>query len=176
MLEKTITLFIINFSIVLSLTKVSRIIISDNINDLYFYDSKRAIFGTYLTFDKNAEFSFLPYEVYDIIYEYAMGKDDFICERSKIDINKTEYDAIVCNEAILSFFDNFNFITAKYAIKVPYKKLFISKDNLYYLRFITSRNVEHIVFDKELIDYMDIEFLGDDNFIINNKECYSELI
>ena len=175
MLEKIIILLLANFSIVLSLTKVSRIIISNNISNLFTYDTKREIFGTYLTFDKNAEFSLVPYEVFNIISSYVFGREDIICDESKIKKDNIEYEAIVCNEMILSLFENFNFITNKYAIKFTNKMLFVSKDDLYYLRFVSSRNVEHIFLDKELIDLMKIEFRDNDNFVINNKDCYSEL-
>ena len=176
MLEKRMVLLLINFSIVLSLTKVSRFIISNDINNLKSFDIIREIFGTYLTFDKNAEFSFLPYEIFDIIYYYVFQSDEYLtCKESKININNTEFKAITCGKNILTYFENFNFITAKYAIKFSNEMLFVLKDNLYYLRFVSSRNVEHIVLDKEIINLMNIEFLDNDNFIINNKECYSEL-
>ena len=183
MIKRTIILLLTNFSIVLSLTKVSRVIISNNINKLYFYNTKREIFGTYLTFDKNAEFSFLPYEIFSILSNYIIQSDDILCDKSKININNTEYEAFICDkevsgilkEDILYLLENINFITNKYAIKIPHEMLFILKDGSNYLRFVSSRNVEHIVLDKELIDLMNVEFLNNDNFIIHNKECYSDL-
>ena len=58
-------------------------------------------------------------------------------------------------------------------ITIPLKTLFYDNDEdegmVYYFRFLTKKDQENIIIGKDLIDLMDITFIDDTNFIINNK-------
>ena len=173
-MDKILFLILVQVSISLPLIPVSKFILSDNFNDMKFYDLRYDITGTYLTFDQEAEFSFLPYEIYYIIENYATGSEEVDCTDKKIEINGIQYNAFWCEESSFQMFDDINLITEKYSIKIPSSEFFVVYNEKYYFRFISSKNVEHIVLDKELINFMDIEFLDNDDYIIHNEKCINE--
>ena len=146
-----------------------KFIISENLNDLSSIDLRYDTSGMFLDFDNNSEVSFIPYEIYKIITDKYTNKE--LCEKKEIVVNDNQYETFWCYPGALGFFRNINLITEKYAIKISSSSLFIYKDDNYYFRFVSSRNVENFIFGKKLINLMKIEFLDNDDFIINNKEC-----
>lgn len=173
-MDKIFLFVLIQISISLPLIPVSKFILSDNVNNMKFYDLRYDITGTYLTFDKEAEFSFLPYEIYSIIENYATGTEEIDCDAKKIEINGVQYQAFWCGEISLNMFDDINLITEKYSIKIPSSEFFVDYNERKYFRFVSSKNVEHIVLDKVLINFMNIKFLDNDDYIIQNKNCTNE--
>ena len=164
-------LFLISLQLcyILSLIPVLKIIITDNLNKLNFFHLMYDTSGIFLDFYNDSEFSFIPYEIYKIIFSKYVT-DVYPCEGKKIVINENEYESFWCYPGGMGFFRNWYLITEKYAIKIDSSKLFILKNDNYYFRFVSSRNVENIVIDKKLSDLMEVEILDNDDFIINNVD------
>ena len=45
----------------------------------------------------------------------------------------------------------------------------------YSIRFLTKKDQEYIIFGRDLIEIMDIEFKDENNFIIHNNEFITKL-
>ena len=166
---KILFLLSLQLCYILSLIPVIKIIITDNLNEFYSFDLRYDTSGIFLDFDNDSELSFIPYEIYKII-ENKYINDVYACEGRKIVINNNEYEGFICYSGALSFFKNWYLITEKYVIKIKSSKLFVLKDEYYFFRFVSSRNVENIIIDKQLSDSMKVELLGNDDFIIHNEE------
>ena len=175
-MDKILFLISIQVSISLPLIPVSKLILCNFVNSIKYYDLRYDITGTYLTFDKEAEFSFFPYEIYNVIKSYAPGIDEVYCSDKKIDVNETEYTALWCENNPSKLFSDINILTEKYSMKIPSSEMFVIYNGQYYLRFLSSKNVEHIVLDKELISFMNVEFLDNNDYIIHNEKCINEQI
>ena len=165
---KTSFLLLLQFTGILSLIPVIKIVSSNNLMNLNSYNLRYDMTGIYLKFDFDSEMSFLPYEVYQIIVsEYS---SEYVpCEQKNINFDGKEFEAFWCDREGIAFFSNLNLITEKYVIKINAADLFTVIDNEYYFRFISSRNIENIVIDKNLSDLMKVELLDNDDFTIHNE-------
>ena len=165
---KTFFLLMFQLSNILSLIPITKIIIGGDLKSLNRYNLRYDASGIFLKFDFDSEISFLPYEIYKIIITDYVLSDYIPCDEKKIVVNGNEYETFRCDPSGLNLFTNFYLITEKYAIKINYENLFTLIDNEYYFRFVSLRNVENIVIDKNLCDLMKVK-LDNDDFIIYNE-------
>ena len=74
-------------------------------------------------------------------------------------------------------FETIHFIFEDYGITIPLQYFLIEKDKTqkYGLRFLTVENQEYIIFGKDLIELMDIEFIDKNHINIKNDEFISKM-
>ena len=74
-------------------------------------------------------------------------------------------------------FETIHFIFEDYGITIPLQYFLIEKDETqkYGLRFLTVENQEYIIFGKDLIELMDIEFIDKNHINIKNDEFISKM-
>ena len=74
-------------------------------------------------------------------------------------------------------FETIHFIFEDYGITIPLHYFLIEKDETqkYGLRFLTVENQEYIIFGKDLIELMDIEFIDKNHINIKNDEFISKM-
>ena len=154
--------------------QVHRIIMNDNITDMEKTSYQFSHKGMILTFDPSLNYSLIPIQIeneikngfYTIVeysepYEKDMG-NGFQALITHI------YDPI-CFSAI-------NFILDDKGIRIP-KEYFFRKKDVYEFIFLMKENQDKIIFGKDLIDLMEIEFINNNNdFIIHNKDFVINLI
>jgi len=78
--------------------------------------------------------------------------------------------------AYIKDYEYLHFILENMDISIPLKYYLIEKkkeSQKYGMRFFSRKDQEYIVFGKDLIDIMEIEFKGQNNFIIHNSEFIS---
>ena len=73
-------------------------------------------------------------------------------------------------------FETPHFLFETFGISIPTKYYLIEKgeSQRYGIIFMTKEDQEYIVFGKDLIDVMEIEFKDENNFIIHNDEFISK--
>ena len=140
----------------------------------YFYFSLD-VKGVGIIFDKNSNVSLIPYylfkQIKKILDVYSPDSNSYILDK------ENDYKEII----IFYFLNNnfsFNLILEKIGITFPNDVLFYRpKDeiNKNYFIFLTKENQENIIFGKNLIDLMKIEFDNDEDFIINNNDFVTHL-
>ena len=165
---KTFFLLMFQLSNILSLIPITKIIIGGDLKSLNRYNLRYDASGIFLKFDFDSEISFLPYEIYKIIISDYVLSDYVPCDEKKIEVNGIEYETFRCDSEGIHLFTNFYLITEKYAIKINSENLFNFMNNDYYFRFLSLRNVENIIIDKNLSDLMKVE-LNNNDFIIRNE-------
>ena len=111
----------------------------------------------------------------DIITYYKIS-NDFVLD--KIENIQNGYKQFLILESIRPR-ETIHFIIKDYGITIPLKQLFYSiedeEDFVYYFRFLSKEDQENIIIGNDLIQLMNITFIGNDNFIINNNEFISKL-
>ena len=146
---------------------IHRIIINDDVNNMEKTSYQFFHKGMILTFDPNLSYSIIPLQIenemkngfYSIV-EYSDPYEIDVENGNKALITHI-YDP-VCFSAI-------NFILDDKGIKIPSEFLFKKKNDVYEFIFLMNENQDKVVFGKDLIDLMKIEFIGENNFIIHNK-------
>ena len=170
------------FSIVSLIQKISsypiyevhRIIINDNLNNMEKATYQFSFKGMILTFDPSLNYSLIPIQIeneikngFYTIVEYSEPYEKDIGNGFQALITHI-YDPI-CFSAI-------NFILDDKGIRIP-KEYFFRKKDVYEFIFLMKENQDKIIFGKDLIDLMEIEFINNNNdFIIHNKDFVINLM
>ena len=147
------------------LYEVHRIIMNDNLSDMEKSSYQFFHKGMILTFDPSLNYSLIPLQIeneikngFYTIVEFSEPYEKEIGNGLQVLI--THIFNPVCFPAV-------NFILDDRAIKIPTEFLFKKKD-VYEFVFLMKENQDKIVFGKDLIDLMNIEFINN-GFVIHNK-------
>ncbi len=152
---------------IISLPKydIHRIIINDDVNNMEKTSYQFFHKGMILTFDPSLNYSLIPLQIeneikngFYTIVEFSEPYEKEIGNGLQVLI--THIFNPVCFPAV-------NFILDDRAIKIPTEFLF-KKKNVYEFVFLMKENQDKIVFGKDLIDLMNIEFINN-GFVIHNK-------
>ena len=147
------------------LYEVHRIIMNDNLSDMEKSSYQFFHKGMILTFDPSLNYSLIPLQIeneikngFYTIVEFSEPYEKEIGNGLQVLI--THIFNPVCFPAV-------NFILDDRAIKIPTEFLF-KKKSVYEFVFLMKENQDKIVFGKDLIDLMNIEFINN-GFVIHNK-------
>ena len=147
------------------LYEVHRIIMNDNLSDMEKSSYQFFHKGMILAFDPSLNHSLIPLQIeneikngFYTIVEFSEPYEKEIGNGLQVLI--THIFNPVCFPAV-------NFILDDRAIKIPTEFLFKKKD-VYEFVFLMKENQDKIVFGKDLIDLMNIEFINN-GFVIHNK-------
>ena len=164
-----------------SIIPVYKIMLAKDLNHLdknpylnWELDSK----GIGIIFDKTSKESYIPMSLFERIELFYQIYDDMLQQTKKYE-NKTRELIVYAN--LERGYEDIHFALEFIGISIPLKYLFVDKGEQfeekrrYGLRFLTRENQEHIIFGKDLIEIMDIEFKDENNFIICNKEFVSKI-
>jgi len=125
--------------------------------------------GVGIIFNKTSEVSIMPEQLFSEITSYYRIVYDLI---DKVEPTKNGYNLYLIIECLRPD-ETIHFILRDMGITIPLKTLFYDNDEdegmVYYFRFLTRKDQENIIIGKDLIDLMDITFVDNTNFIINNK-------
>ena len=185
-------LFFIDFFIIilinicsLSLSKTSsiiplyKIVLTENISHLEInalFNFRLNIKGNGIIFDDNSDVNIIPMNIMQDIYNfYRLSYDDILAKIEKLENNYTEFTIVHSLENL----ETIHFVLKDIGITLPLKQLFVLKDeniNLFSFRFLSKENEDNIIFGKDLIELMKINFYDDKpNFEINNNEFISKI-
>ena len=150
-----------------------KFLLSENINNLDSNSDKIFnhfcnIKGNGIVFNNEINVNIMPINLFSEIFNFFyITYEEILMVEMK---NKDDYKEMI----FYSFYNTFetvNFILEDICITIPIKDLFIkNKKKNYTFRFIGKENEDNIVLGKDLIELMNIEFIGNDNFIIHNKD------
>ena len=147
------------------LYEVHRIIMNDNLSDMEKSSYQFFHKGMILAFDPSLNYSLIPLQIeneikngFYTIVEFSEPYEKEIGNGLQVLI--THIFNPVCFPAV-------NFILDDRAIKIPTEFLF-KKKNVYEFVFLMKENQDKIVFGKDLIDLMNIEFTNN-GFVVHNK-------
>ena len=125
--------------------------------------------GVGIIFNKTSEISIMPEQLFYEITKYYKVVYDLI---DKVETTKNGYSLYLIIECLRPD-ETIHFILKDMGITIPLRTLFYDNDEdegmVYYFRFLTKKDQENIIIGKDLIDLMDITFIDNTNFIINNK-------
>ena len=185
-LDIEILLFIIIIIVSFSLSQISsviplhKIILTEDISHLEInnlFNLRLKIKGNGIIFDNNSDINVMPMNIFLELYTFYRDRyiDDTI---AKIEKSSDEYNEFVMVSS-LSRFETIHFILNDIGITMPLNELFVPKnitEHKYSFRFLGKEDQENIIFGKDLIKLMDIDFRdNDNNFVINNKTCISNV-
>ena len=159
-----ITLFI-NEIISYPIYQVHRIIMSDDLNDMEKSSYQFFHKGMILSFDPSLNYSLIPLQIENEIKNGFYTIVEF-SEPYEKDIGNG-FQVLITHIFNPICFPAVNFILDDRAIKIPTEFLFRKKD-VYEFVFMMKENQDKIVFGKDLIDLMNIEFINN-GFVIHNK-------
>ena len=128
--------------------------------------------GYGIIFNYNSNISLIPYYLFNQIVEYYKSFEDIVMEPIN---TQNEFLEIVIY-AYIKDYEYLHFILENMDISIPLKYYLTEKkknSQKYGMRFLSRQDQEYIVFGKDLIDLMEIEFKGQNNFIIHNSEFIS---
>ncbi len=172
MLIKKILICFLFFCIkaTLSLPKyeVHRIIINDDVNKMEKTSYQFYHKGMILTFDPNLNYSIIPLQIENEIKNGFYSIVEF-SEPYEIKVDD-EKQALITHIYDPVCFSAINFILDDRGIKIPSEFLFKKKEKVFEFIFLMKENQDKIIFGKDLIDLMKIEFIENgNNFVIHNK-------
>jgi hypothetical protein len=182
-----ISLIIIKISIssneISSIIPVKKILITDDVKTLSIsriskYNLNSVGFG--IKFDNTSNVSYVPYNLFrDIAYTFKFIED------SNPTIKKMNgIQELTVKTNYFYGFEIIHFILENIGITIPLKYYFIKKETRkdnddeeqeYGMVFLTKEDQEYIIFGKNLIEPMNMEFKDENNFIIYNDEFISKL-
>ena len=126
--------------------------------------------GVGLLFNNNSDINLIPMHLFLEIYKYYSFYDDI---RTFIEDLPNGYKEFLMISS-LSNIETIHLILNDLGIIFPLRELFIPRDeeeHLYSLVFLSKEGQENIIFGKELIQRMQIDFNeNQNNFDINNKD------
>ena len=155
--------YLINEKISYPLYQVHRIIMSDDLMEKSSYQFFHK--GMILSFDPSLNYSLIPFQIENEIKNGFYTIVEF-SEPYEKDIGNG-FQVLITHIFNPICFPAVNFILDDRAIKIPTKFLFRKKD-VYEFVFLMKENQDKIVFGKDLIDLMNIEFINN-GFVIHNK-------
>ena len=161
-----ILLTLFKYSFLFPIYQVHRIIMNDNLKDMEKASYQFTHKGIVLTFDPNLNHSLIPIQIENEIKNGFYTIVEF-SEPYEKEIGNG-YQVLITHIFNPICFPAVNFILDDRAIIIPTEFLFKKKD-VYEFVFLMKENQDKIVFGKDLIDLMNIEFIGDNNFVIHNK-------
>ena len=165
-------LFSSSFSQITQVIPLYKLLIAGDINKFKEKEKYNTCFkpkGVGIIFNKTSEISIMPEQLFYEITKYYQVVYDLI---DKVEPTKNGYNLYLIVECLRPD-ETIHFILKDMGITIPLKTLFYDNDEdegmVYYFRFLTKKDQENIIIGKDLIDLMDITFIDDTNFIINNK-------
>ena len=166
-----------------SIIPVKKILITDDVKTLSIsriskYNLNSVGFG--IKFDNTSNVSYVPYNLFrDIAYTFKFIEDSNPTIKK---MNGTQELTIKTN--YFYGFEIIHFILENIGITIPLKYYYIKKETRkdnddeeqeYGMVFLTKEDQEYIIFGKNLIEPMNMEFKDENNFIIHNDEFISKL-
>ena len=131
--------------------------------------------GIGIIFNQTSEISIIPEQLFYEITKYYQVAYDLI---DKLEQTRNGYSLYLIIECLRPD-ETIHFILKDMGITIPLKVLFYDNDEdegmVYYFRFLTKKDQENIIIGKDLIDLMDITFIDNNNFIINNKSFVTNI-
>ena len=125
--------------------------------------------GIGIIFNQTSEISIIPEQLFYEITKYYQVVYDLI---DKVEQTRNGYSLYLIIECLRPD-ETIHFILKDMGRTIPLKILFYDNEKdegmVYYFRFLTKKDQENIIIGKDLIDLMDITFIDNNNFIINNK-------
>ena len=166
-----------------SIIPVKKILITDDVKTLSIsriskYNLNSVGFG--IKFDNTSNVSYVPYNLFrDIAYTFKFIED------SNPTIKKMNgIQELTVKTNYFYGFEIIHFILENIGITIPLKYYLIKKETRkdnddeeqeYGMVFLTKEDQEYIIFGKNLIEPMKMEFKDENNFIIHNDEFISKL-
>ena len=168
-----------SFSQISSVLPVYKILIADDLDNFRSkinYNIYFNIKGVGIVFNNNSDVSLIPMHIFNITIRYYQLT--FYSIIDKIEKLPKGYSQYLLIESIIPY-ETIHFILEDMGITFPIKELFYSKkedeDLVYYFRFLSREDQENIVIGRDLIELMNITFLDNNKFIINNKDYISKV-
>ena len=156
-----------------------KIILSEDISHLeinYLYNLCIEIKGQGIIFNNDSDISVMPLHILKNIYEFYKGAYDDMLFEIKVLPNKYNNFTIVSS---LNRLETIHFILEEKGISFPLNKLFIpinKTNHLYGFRFLGKEEEENIIFGKDLIKDMNVNFEENENkFTIYNKDFITKI-
>ena len=162
-----------------SIIPIYKLLIAGDLNNFrsselynFCYETK----GVGLIFNNNSDISVMPKHIFTFINRYyELTYNSLIGQIEIMPNGYYQYILIESNRPP----ETIHFILKDIGITFPLKELFFSKEDeedlVYYFRFLSKDDQENIIIGKDLIELMDIKFIDNDNFIINNKDYISNV-
>ena len=174
-----IFILIINFISILnqisSIFPIKKILLSQELSKLDLISNIKLELGSKgygLIFNNNSNISLIPYYLFDQIVTHYRSFEDVIVGPIN---TQDEYQELIIY-AYIKDYEYLHFILENMDISIPLKYYLTAKkeeSQKYGMRFFSRKDQEYIVFGKDLIDIMEIEFEGQNNFTIHNSEFIS---
>ena len=163
-----------SFSQISSSVPLYKIVLTRNITNLrqYYYHLIIDLKGVGIIINNSSNISVMPSHIYNTIYKfYVEIYEDMLARIEKLENGYNEF--IIAYP--LDRLETMNFILTDFGISFPITQLFLLKNvskNIYYyrFRFLSREGQDNIIFGKDLIETMEIDFTeNNDNFAFNNK-------
>ena len=169
------------FSQISTIFPLKKLIITSNIKDFkldtryknnYLEETK----GVGIIFNNESKISTMPLQILHNIYKfYEIVHDEIIY---KIESLSNGYNQLLLIESLRPN-EKVHFILEDLGITIPLNYLFFvdedEEDFVYFFRFLTNKEQENIIIGKDLIELMNITFIGNNKFVINNRDFISEI-
>ena len=156
-----------------SVYPIYKILLSESVD--YLDSTESRYFNRYLNpkgygmiFDNNTNISILPINLFSEIYDfYHLTYEELLTFSLK---DNGDFQEIILHENSKDL-ELIHFIFKNIGIVIPLKVMFTkNENNKFVFRFIGKKDAEYIVFGKDLIELMNIEFQNNDNFNIHNND------